>query len=346
MANDKLPIEDIKQQFIDAVKYDDRMQGLFEDVSASLVAIPQIGQEHPLWIEWNDLTKLWKSASQASKNNSSRLATFLENQARVISHLSKANYPTEDKQHIFHVFLQEIPERIQSARDLATTFDDSSERVRLFPAKVYNHLQRALHSSGGHVLSTVNVEPLESHTHHDSERGSTSIYQSISELVCNGIKGLWGVVCSLCKAIWNGLIQVKNAVCSACSWLWNRLDRPLPPDDIESQPLFPAKRGSCNRSCSEKEGNSKVTACIKTPTMTAETGCKPILEKLRMEIKLWLRLEQVLTEFKDNIGTASRLQQVPTVLVNNPLIDMTVPAMTTLVGYLRSYAAGQPPPDA
>ncbi|KAI0663377.1 hypothetical protein C8Q70DRAFT_353375 [Cubamyces menziesii] len=180
---------ELRQNFMTLTNDQLDIQELFRSVAAQLESTPEIGQEHPLCAEWNELRQRHRKVYRDSQQNAGMCAHFLKNFAEILVPLSQSpGISMNQKTQMIGKFLETIPVHLNAARENAEKFSELAKEVEVFPRKVASALR-------------LKAEP-----------------QGFFESVWTGLE-------ELCMSIWNTLNQLLVKIVNMFKLMLSRLEK-------------------------------------------------------------------------------------------------------------------------
>ncbi|KAI0948952.1 hypothetical protein AcW1_008685 [Taiwanofungus camphoratus] len=125
-----------------------QIQSLFRSVAGQLETTQQIGENHPLCNEWNNLRQRHRKVYRDSQHNAGLCASFLNDYVGILIPLSQSNMALEDKKFMIMKFLEAITVHQNSARRTAIKFHELGKAVEVFQLKVASVLRNQAEPSG------------------------------------------------------------------------------------------------------------------------------------------------------------------------------------------------------
>ncbi|KAI0335075.1 hypothetical protein GY45DRAFT_1431142 [Cubamyces sp. BRFM 1775] len=180
---------ELRQNFMTLTNDQLDIQELFRSVAAQLESTPEIGEEHPLCAEWNDLRQRHRKVYRDSQQNAGMCAHFLKNFAEILVPLSQSpDISVAQKKQMIGKFLEAIPVHLNAARTNADKFSELAKEVEVFPRKVASALR-------------LKAEP-----------------QGFFESVWTGLE-------ELCMSIWNTLNRLLIKIVNMFKLMLSRLEK-------------------------------------------------------------------------------------------------------------------------
>ncbi|KAI9067327.1 hypothetical protein FKP32DRAFT_1620595 [Trametes sanguinea] len=180
---------ELKQNFVTLTNDQLDIQELFRSVAAQLESTPEIGEQHPLSAEWNELRQRHRKVYRDSQQNAGLCAHFLKNFAEILIPLSQSRRVSlPQKKQMIGKFLETIPVHLDAARENMERFNELGKDVEVFPRKVASALR-------------LKAEP-----------------QGFFESVWTGIE-------ELCMSIWNSLIRLLTKIVDTFKLMLSRLEK-------------------------------------------------------------------------------------------------------------------------
>ncbi|KAI0339948.1 hypothetical protein BDW22DRAFT_1361006 [Trametopsis cervina] len=139
---------DLKGSFAQLLKDHEEIQRLFKSVSAQLESTPQIGEDHALSREWEQLFKKHRKLYRDSQLNASQCASFLNNYGTVLVPLSEGPMNPDEKKLMINKFLETTPIHQEAARKTSARFHELAKQVEVFPTKVSSYLRQEAEKGG------------------------------------------------------------------------------------------------------------------------------------------------------------------------------------------------------
>ncbi|CDO69161.1 hypothetical protein BN946_scf185042.g63 [Trametes cinnabarina] len=181
--------QELKQNFVTLTNDQLDIQELFRSVAAQLESTPEIGEQHPLSTEWNELRQRHRKIYRDSQQNAGLCAHFLKNFAEILVPLSQSTQVSlAQKKQMIGKFLETIPVHLNAARENAERFGELGKDVEVFPRKVASALR-------------LKAEP-----------------QGFFESVWTGIE-------ELCMSIWNRLNRLLMKIVDMFKMMLSRLEK-------------------------------------------------------------------------------------------------------------------------
>ncbi|OSD07028.1 hypothetical protein PYCCODRAFT_1431206 [Trametes coccinea BRFM310] len=180
---------ELKQNFVTLTNDQLDIQELFRSVAAQLESTPEIGEQHPLSTEWNELRQRHRKVYRDSQQNAGLCAHFLKNFAEILVPLSQSTRVSlAQKRQMIGKFLEAIPVHLNAARENGERFSELGKDVEVFPRKVASALR-------------LKAEP-----------------QGFFESVWTGIE-------ELCMSIWNSLNRLLTKIVDMFKLMLSRLEK-------------------------------------------------------------------------------------------------------------------------
>ncbi|KAI0358638.1 hypothetical protein OH77DRAFT_1200222 [Trametes cingulata] len=180
---------ELKQNFMTLTNDQLDIQELFRSVAAQLETTPEIGEQHPLCNEWNELRQRHRKVYRDSQQNAGLCAHFLKNFAEILVPLSQSTEVSIDqKRQMIGKFLETIPVHLNAAKENAEKFSELGKEVEVFPRKVASALR-------------LKAEP-------------EGFFESI-----------WTGIEELCMSIWNTLNRLLTKLVNTFKLMLSRLEK-------------------------------------------------------------------------------------------------------------------------
>ncbi|KAI0368294.1 hypothetical protein BV20DRAFT_1122849 [Pilatotrama ljubarskyi] len=180
---------ELKQNFMTLTNDQLDIQELFRSVAAQLETTPEIGEQHPLCDEWNELRQRHRRVYRDSQQNAGLCAHFLKNFADILVPLSQSSEVSIDqKRQMIGKFLETIPVHLNAAKENAERFSELGKEVEIFPRKVASALR-------------IKAEP-------------GGFFESI-----------WTGIEELCMSIWNTLNRLLTKLVNTFKLMLSRLEK-------------------------------------------------------------------------------------------------------------------------
>ncbi|KAI8993973.1 hypothetical protein BD414DRAFT_269019 [Trametes punicea] len=133
---------ELKQSFMTLTNDQLDIQELFKSVAAQLESTPEIGEQHPLSNEWNELRQRHRKVYRDSQQNAGLCAHFLKNFAEILVPLSQSREVSmEQKRQMIGKFLETIAVHLNAAKENVEKFSELGKEVEVFPRKVASALR-------------------------------------------------------------------------------------------------------------------------------------------------------------------------------------------------------------
>lgn len=131
----------LKESFSHLVNNQAEIQSLFKSVSGQLENTKEIGEDHPLCREWNQLRQMHRKLYRDSQQNAGQCASFLNNYAAILVPLSQSSMTMPQKKFMINKFLEAVPVHLNCAKSITERFHELGKQVEGFSLKVASALR-------------------------------------------------------------------------------------------------------------------------------------------------------------------------------------------------------------
>lgn len=140
-SNSSTNAQKLRESFSHLVNNQADIQILFKSVAGQLENAKEIGEGHPLCIEWNQLRQTHRKLYRDSQQNASQCASFLDNYAAILVPLSQSSMTMPQKKFMINKFLEAVPVHLSCASSNTERFHELGKQIEGFGLKVASTLR-------------------------------------------------------------------------------------------------------------------------------------------------------------------------------------------------------------